>query len=146
MKAVKFRKSWNKYNAGETAGFEDDQAEALVKAGIAALVGPVSALPDTAVVQAMADVQRVAQREQVRLAQIAVEQDGRAEALARQEADLAAREAALAAREAALAARFAELQEAMPAEPEAEDTGADGGEDAPEEAEDAGGLPKQGRK
>lgn len=139
MKVVKFRKSWNKYNAGETAGFEDDQAEALVKAGIAALVGPVSALPDTAVVQAMADVQRVAQREQVRLAQIAVEQDGRAEALARQEADLAAREAALAA-------RFAELQAAMPAEPEAEDTGADGGEDAPEEAEDAGGLPKQGRK
>lgn len=139
MKAVKFRKSWNKYNAGETAGFEDDQAEALVKAGIAALVGPVSALPDTAVVQAMADVQRVAQREQVRLAQIAVEQDGRAEALARQEADLAAREAALAA-------RFAELQAAMPAEPEAEDTVVDGGEDAPEEAEDAGGLPKQGRK
>lgn len=139
MKAVKFRKSWNKYNAGETAGFEDDQAEALVKAGIAALVGPVSSLPDTAVVQAMADVQRVAQREQVRLAQIAVEQDGRAEALARQEADLAAREAALAA-------RLAELQAAMPAEPEAEDTGADGGEDAPEEAEDAGGLPKQGRK
>lgn len=139
MKVVRFRKSWNKYNAGETAGFEDDQAEALVKAGIAALVGPVSPLPDTAVVQAMADVQRVAQREQVRLAQIAVEQDGRAEALARQEADLAAREAALAA-------RFAELQAAMPAEPEAEDTGADGGEDAPEGAEDAGGLPKQGRK
>lgn len=136
MKAVKFRKGWNKYNAGEIAGFEDDQADALVAAGIAALVGGVAAAPDTAVVHAMADVQRVAQREQVRLAQIAVEQDGRAEALAQREADLAAREAVLAEQLAALAA-------AVPEEPETGETGEDDGGDA---AEDAGGLPKQGRK
>ena len=134
MKVVKFRKGWNKYNAGETAGFEDDQADALVKAGIAALVGGVSAAPDTAVTQAMADVQRVAQREQVRLAQITADLDSRAEALDRREAEIAAREAAAAA-------ALAEAAAAAPATPEAE-----AAEEAPQAEEDAGGLPKQGRK
>lgn len=133
MKAVKFRKGWNKYNAGETAGFEDDQADALVAAGIAALVGGVSAAPDTAVTQAMADVQRVAQREQVRLAQITADLDSRAEALDRREAEIAAREAAAAA--------LAEAAAAAPATPEAE-----AAEEAPQAEEDAGGLPKRGRK
>lgn len=137
MKSVKFHKGWNKYNAGETAGFEDDQADVLVKAGIAVLGGAISVGPDTAVTQAMADVQRLAQREHVRLAQIATEQDGRAEALAQREDDLAAREAAFAA-------RLAEVEAAVAAEPPAPE-----GEDATSKAdagEDVGGLPKQGRK
>lgn len=134
MKSVKFCKGWNKYNAGETAGFEDDQADALVKAGIAALVGAVSAAADTAVVQAMADVQRVAQREHLRLAQIATEQDGRAEALERQAADLAAREAALAER----------LAEGAGAG--GDPAGDAAAPDIEKAEEDASGLPKQGRK
>ena len=139
MKAVKFTKGWNKYNAGETAGFDDDHADGLVRAGLAVLVGSVAAASDTIVMQAMADVHRMAQREQARFAQITADHDSRAEALDRQAADLAAREAAVAAQLAALAT-------AVPEAPAVDQTGEDDGADAPDGFEDADGLPKQGRK
>jgi hypothetical protein len=42
MTVVRFLRHWDRYNAGETAGFEFDEANRLVKAGIAAAVGTFS--------------------------------------------------------------------------------------------------------
>ncbi len=44
MIAVTFQQGWDVYNAGETAGFVDDLAEKLIKAGVA--VPAASELPD----------------------------------------------------------------------------------------------------
>ncbi|WP_313669152.1 hypothetical protein [Sandarakinorhabdus sp.] len=35
MKAVRFKQHWQQYNAGETASFAADIADALVRAGVA---------------------------------------------------------------------------------------------------------------
>ncbi len=35
MRALRFLKPWSLYNTGEIAGFDDEQAEVLVSAGIA---------------------------------------------------------------------------------------------------------------
>lgn len=39
MKAVKFLKPWRHYNSGETAGFDDEQADKLVDGKVAEPAG-----------------------------------------------------------------------------------------------------------
>ena len=57
MRVVRFIKNNLPYGVGETAGFPDDQAEALVGSGVAILVAPKTSMPEPVpVVEVIAEV------------------------------------------------------------------------------------------
>ena len=60
-KTVTFRARWQRYNAGETAGFAPEKADALIKAGIA-VAG--SKLPASKEIKAEAEIAFVDERRQ----------------------------------------------------------------------------------
>ncbi|WP_406735886.1 hypothetical protein [Thioclava sp. GXIMD4215] len=128
--AVTFLRGWSRYNANETAGFDADQAQELVDAGIAKWA-PAKAKTGAGLVATSA-----ADADAYKKAMKAVEDEAkRLEAVS---ADLEAREAALIAREEALASGTVTDADGVVKEVAADEkTVADDG---------AASLPKQGKK
>ncbi|MFN3312929.1 MAG: hypothetical protein ACK46Q_05635 [Hyphomonas sp.] len=161
--AVTFLRGWSRYNTGDVAAFESDQAKGLTDAGIAALAPPkksTKAAPEMLSINldlrdspAFKDVQDEIRRTVARLADQEAALEARAASLDDRAAELAGREAELNAREDEVLA-LAKAMDAAGDQADASDgAGPEGAEEtpalAPTPADAAkaskGGLPKQGR-
>lgn len=141
--ALKFTRGWSRYNAGETAAFDEDQANELIKAGLAvkSTKQPPKAdltlsidVPDVRKSESFKKAVAELKEEDARLRNLASELDARAEELDEREVDLVARETEIAGSASSTGG-----------EPQP-----DSGEkpDAPKSADETakGNLPKQGTK
>lgn len=142
--AMTFARGWGVYNAGETAGFDADQAEAMEKAGVAVRAKDQPKEEGIVIASLKINIEDMAEFKEARasIEAAAAELEAKSDKLDARDAALDEREARLDAREAALADREAELRGA------GEEIDADGVviekvADAPPEK--PAGLPKQGR-
>ncbi|MTH76319.1 hypothetical protein [Paracoccus aestuariivivens] len=143
--ALTFLRGWSRYNAGEIAGFDADQAEALIDQGIAEKAPDQPEAGDRVIASILIDP-----RDTDAFKEASAEIERAAQDLIDREADLAAREADLEARALDLDRREAALKVdpvAAPTEP-AEVVDADGVVTEAKAEPAATGkavLPKQGR-
>lgn len=151
-KAITFVTAWSRYNAGETAAFDPDQADDLIakKKAVLAKDQPKSVVKEVSISLNVRDNPEV----NAVMAQIEAQASGLAqlsEDLDARQADLDARAASLDAMAADLAAREAALseREARRVVEKGDDaSGTDAGaapEDTQEAPAKAPALPKQGR-
>lgn len=136
-KAITFLAGWSRYNAGETAAFDEDQADALIKGRKAILAKKQPPEAGDQVTLAL----KVDVRETDDYKDAMAEIMEQAEGLAKLSAELDERAAALDDREAKLAA--AAEKAAAGAAPVADDKPA--AKSPADAADKPAGLPKQGR-
>lgn len=135
--ALKFKRGWSRYNAGDVAAFDEKQAQELKDAGVAKDAPPRPPREITADLNALpgamhAEVKALSDRAD-RLSEMEAEISDRARALAAREAEIDRREAALERAES----------ERGGADPDPDGAEKSAAEDKPASGKSA--LPKQGR-